>query len=217
MLRTLILTLALGAAATTAAAQEAKRAFLGVRGQALNEELRAHFKLPADVKAGFVLTTVEEGSAAAKAGLRAGDVIVSFDGREVTAYEALRDAVTKRKPGDKVAYILRRGTGSISGTVVLGELTEREEIVIEGLLMPAPPVLELRPDVERRLDRLEALLNEVRKEIEARMRVRVKRKAPKAEPRKPAFLERIEKRMDRLEAKLDRILEYLERQAKAGK
>ena len=38
MLRTLILTLALGAAAATATAQEAKRAFLGVSGQAINEE-----------------------------------------------------------------------------------------------------------------------------------------------------------------------------------
>ncbi len=217
MLRTLILTLTLGAATATAAAQEAKRAFLGVSGQILNEELRAHFKLPNDTSAGFVLTTVEEDSAAAKAGFRAGDVIVSFDGKEVTAYETLRDAVAKRKPGDKVAYMLRRGSGTISGTVVLGVLTEREELVIEKPMVSGPLVFQVRPDVERRLARLEALLNEVRQEIEARMRARATRKAQKAAPRKPTFQQRIEERMDRLEAKLDRILAYMERQAKAGK
>ena len=217
MLRTLILTVALGAAAAAAAAQEAKRAFLGVSGQAINEELRAHLKLPADITAGFALTTVEEGSAAAKAGFRAGDVIVSFDGKEVTAYEALRDAVAKRKPGDKVAYTLRRGTGTISGMVVLGVVTEREELDIDIPLMQAPLLLKMRPEVERRLARLEALLNEVRQEIEARMKARATRKAPKAAPGTPGFQQRIEERMDRLEAKLDRILAHLERRAKAGK
>lgn len=59
---------------------------------------------------GVVLTSVVEDSPAAKAGLRAGDVIKEFDGKTIESYRDLVDEIRKRKPGDKVKIrILRDG------------------------------------------------------------------------------------------------------------
>lgn len=59
-------------------------------------------------------------SAAEKAGLRAGDVIVKFDGDEVTSYEDLPTLIRKRKPGDQVAIEIRRGDETVQIKATLG-------------------------------------------------------------------------------------------------
>lgn len=58
------------------------------------------------VEAGVFVVAISPGSAAEKAGLRAGDVIVSFDGREVTESQALGSLVREREPGDTVEVIV---------------------------------------------------------------------------------------------------------------
>jgi hypothetical protein len=58
---------------------------------------------------GVTLTGVREGSPAAAAGLRAGDVIVSFDGHEVRNVQDYTYALFAKKPGDEVEIVVERG------------------------------------------------------------------------------------------------------------
>jgi predicted metalloprotease with PDZ domain len=53
------------------------------------------------------VAVVEDGSAAAKAGIEAGDVIASVDGSVVDA-AGLKTAVAAKKPGDRVEIVVRR-------------------------------------------------------------------------------------------------------------
>ncbi len=52
---------------------------------------------------------VFDGSGAAKAGLKVGDVILKFDGQELARYRDLPPLILKRKPGDEVEIEIQRG------------------------------------------------------------------------------------------------------------
>jgi putative serine protease PepD len=69
---------------------------------------------------GVKVVTVESGSAAAKAGLQAGDVIVSVDGQPTTTAEALRAAIDAHQPGQKITLTIQRSGSTKSVTVTLG-------------------------------------------------------------------------------------------------
>ncbi len=56
-----------------------------------------------------VITQVQPGSAADKAGIRVGDVIRSFDGQQVETFEDLTNKIGARGPGDKVEVGVERG------------------------------------------------------------------------------------------------------------
>ncbi len=71
---------------------------------------------------GVRIVSVESGTPAAKAGLKAGDVIATIDGKSVTTADALRAAIAAHKPGDTVKL------GVVSGStrkVVTVTLTSR--------------------------------------------------------------------------------------------
>jgi serine protease Do len=59
--------------------------------------------------------------AAAKAGLKAGDVILRFACQEIQSYAQLPPLVQKHKPGDLVALQVRRGNEVLQLQVTLGE------------------------------------------------------------------------------------------------
>jgi hypothetical protein len=73
-----------------------------------------------DVK-GMRLTGVRAGSPADQGGLRAGDVIVRFGGREVTDIYTYTDALNAHKPGDAVTVELLRDGKPLEVTVTLGK------------------------------------------------------------------------------------------------
>ena len=56
-----------------------------------------------------VITQVQPGSAADKAGIRVGDVIRSFDGQRVETFEDLTNKIGARGPGDSVEVGVERG------------------------------------------------------------------------------------------------------------
>jgi putative serine protease PepD len=51
---------------------------------------------------------VRPGTPAARAGIRAGDVIVGIDGHRIGSSDELRSAIDARSPGDTVSITLRR-------------------------------------------------------------------------------------------------------------
>src|SRR3954454_17893105 len=63
---------------------------------------------------------VVRGGAAQKAGVREGDVIVSVDARPARGPGDVADAVQRRKPGDRVVVVVKRGDRELTLRVTLG-------------------------------------------------------------------------------------------------
>ncbi|HJR95184.1 MAG TPA: trypsin-like peptidase domain-containing protein [Gaiellaceae bacterium] len=108
-------------------------AYLGISGQALTEDVAERYNLP--VEAGVLVAKVTDDSGADKAGIQGGetevvvaglsytlggDVIVAFEGRKISSVEELRDAISGKKPGDKVSLVIYRDAARTSVTVTLG-------------------------------------------------------------------------------------------------
>ncbi len=69
---------------------------------------------------GLRLSGVRPGSPADKAGLRAGDVVIEFGGRQVTNIYDYTYALRDHAPGDTVVIRVRRGDAVLALTAVLG-------------------------------------------------------------------------------------------------
>jgi S1-C subfamily serine protease len=108
--------------------------FLGISVLPISTRLAQLFNLPA--KSGLLVESIDPGSGAAKAGLVAGhtnvivqgqsyplggDIIVRVDGVPVSTYEQLRDAVARKKPGEKLKLDLFRHGSKRTVTVTLGQ------------------------------------------------------------------------------------------------
>lgn len=78
---------------------------IGVGVSALNRQLGDYFGV-SDGK-GLLINNVHENSAGAKAGLRAGDIIVEVDGKAVATMGELTRAINEKKEGDVSLTIIR--------------------------------------------------------------------------------------------------------------
>lgn len=88
---------------------EVRRGQLGVVIQDLTPELAEAFDIDR-YQRGAVVAEVQEDSAAEKAGLEAGDVVIEVDGKQVLSSAQLRNAVGVRRVGDKIKItVLRDG------------------------------------------------------------------------------------------------------------
>jgi serine protease Do len=95
------------------------RGRMGVGVQPLTKELAQSFKL--DSATGAVVTTVEPGSPAEKAGLKPGDVILSYNGKKIEDPNELPRLVAATKPGDKAELEVWRNGKRERTTVTVGE------------------------------------------------------------------------------------------------
>ena len=102
-----------------------RRAQLGVRIQSITPEMASALGLPS--AQGALVSDVDDGSPAAKAGLKQGDVITRYNGRPVADNNQLRNAVASTMPGTTVpVQVLRNGkTETLQATV--GELPATRE------------------------------------------------------------------------------------------
>jgi serine protease Do len=84
------------------------RGRLGVTIQNVTADIASSLKLPDT--SGALVNSVEPGSAADRAGLKQGDLIVGIDGEKISDNNALRNRVAGTRPGSKIAVeILRDG------------------------------------------------------------------------------------------------------------
>jgi serine protease Do len=81
-----------------------------------------------DTPRGALVSSVEDGGPAAKAGLEAGDVILEFDGRPIASASELPVAVARTAPGKKVELKVWRKNAEQSIDVKLGELEEPQAV-----------------------------------------------------------------------------------------
>ncbi len=100
--------------------ESASRLHLGVGllpGRAARQ-LRRSVGLPD--RDGVLVRVVEDDSPADRAGLRPGDLIVSFDGRTIASPSDLGEAVLTRQPGDTVDVVVQRNGDRETLQVTLG-------------------------------------------------------------------------------------------------
>ena len=108
-------------------------AYLGVITSPVTPRIAQLFHLPSS---GLLVSSVDKNGAAAKAGVKGGttkvivegesytvggDVIVGVDGKPVSQFEQLRDAVAGKKPGDKLKLELFRDGSKKTITVTLAQ------------------------------------------------------------------------------------------------
>ncbi|MCU3668151.1 serine endoprotease DegP [Enterobacter hormaechei subsp. steigerwaltii] len=87
---------------------QVKRGELGIMGTELNSELAKAMKV--DAQRGAFVSQVMPNSSAAKAGIKAGDVITSLNGKSISSFAALRAEVGSMPIGSKVTLgLLREG------------------------------------------------------------------------------------------------------------
>jgi serine protease Do len=101
------------------------RGWLGVAMQELNEELAR--KLGLESTEGALVADLVPGSPAEAAGLEPGDVIVRFNGEEITGPGDLGLAVGGTPPGAKAEVVFIRERRKIKVTVTVGDRAEQEE------------------------------------------------------------------------------------------
>ncbi len=100
-----------------------ERGYLGVRIQEVTPEIAEAYGLKEPM--GALITDVQDGYPAAKAGLKAGDLILKFNGKPVKNVDDLRFMVAQTPPGTKVKLEVLREDGSRKTfTVKLAEYPE---------------------------------------------------------------------------------------------
>ncbi len=84
-----------------------------------------------DVTEGAYIDSVNTGSAADEAGIKAGDVVIEIDGRKITQASQLQESVATHRPGDEIDLVINRDGRTIERTAELQSLegaTEAEEV-----------------------------------------------------------------------------------------
>ena len=95
---------------------EVRRGVLGVNIQTLTPDIAESMDL-GNVQ-GALISQVVDGSAAEKAGIKAGDIVLSVNGEAITSTEQLRNLITKAEK--RVAILVDRGNSRIFIPVDLG-------------------------------------------------------------------------------------------------
>ncbi len=90
---------------------------LGIQYQEIDGQLAQYFKLAGE--RGVLVTSVEADGPAGKAGLKAGDVILKFDGKAVKAGDDLRDEVRRAEGGKEVTVTVQRDGRAVDMKVQL--------------------------------------------------------------------------------------------------
>ncbi len=102
---------------------------IGVSIQEVNQALAESFGL--DSPRGALVSSVEPGSPADRAGLKTGDVILSMDGWPISRIGDLTARVAARKPGDQATLGLWRTGGEHSLEITIGEM-EMDRVATAG-------------------------------------------------------------------------------------
>ena len=115
---------------------KAKRGWLGVRIQTVSPELAEGLRLK-EPKGALVASVTKDGPAD-KAGIKQGDVVLKFDGKEITQMRGLPRIVAETETGKVADVVLWRKGQEVTLKVAVGELTEEAEQKTLASTEPAP-------------------------------------------------------------------------------
>lgn len=99
---------------------EADSAYLGIKGVDVSDDVAQTYNMPT----GVYIAQVVENSAAAQAGLRQGDIITAFDGKEITSMQALSETMEYYAAGTEVTVTVQRASD--------GQYVEQDITVVLG-------------------------------------------------------------------------------------
>lgn len=94
-----------------------KRPYIGISGLDLNEQTAKAYNLVL----GVYVKTVEDFSAAEKAGIKPGDVIIEAEGKKITKMDELNEIKNTHKIGEELKIKVNRDGSEKDLTIVLGE------------------------------------------------------------------------------------------------
>jgi serine protease Do len=106
--------------------REIQRGFLGVSLEPMNDDLAASLGL--QKKRGEIAQTVQDNSAASKAGLKPGDIITRINEKEVTPEQTVSFIVGNLEPGARVPIEILREGKRMNLTAVLGKRPTEAEL-----------------------------------------------------------------------------------------
>ena len=104
---------------------ETKRGWLGVRIQEVTKEIAEVEKLKKPE--GALVASVGQNSPAEKAGIKAGDIILEFDGKKINTMKKLPNVVASTEVGKSVELKIWRNKKLISKRLILGRLETSDE------------------------------------------------------------------------------------------
>ena len=104
---------------------ETRRGWLGVRIQEVTKEIAEVEKLKKPE--GALIASVSENSPASKSGLKAGDIILEFDGKKIDTMRKLPKVVANTKVGKSVQLKIWRNKKLITKRLTLGRLESSKE------------------------------------------------------------------------------------------
>ncbi|MCM1191794.1 MAG: trypsin-like peptidase domain-containing protein [Butyrivibrio sp.] len=88
---------------------ESERGYMGITMQTVTDEISEMFGFPK----GVYVREVAEGSAAEKAGIRVGDIIVKFDGRRISSNTDITDSIQYIKAGETITVTIKRSVDGV--------------------------------------------------------------------------------------------------------
>lgn len=92
------------------------KAYLGIEFYEVTEEQAKYYDIPE----GVLIYQLTPGGSALKAGIRRGDIIIGFNGEEISDSEDLAEEISKVKPGDEVIVKVDRGGEKMDIRVTMG-------------------------------------------------------------------------------------------------
>ncbi len=107
---------------------ETKRGWLGVRIQDVTKEIAEVEKL--DKPRGALVASVAENSPSEKAGIKAGDIILEFNGKKINQMKELPAIVARTQVGKNVEVKIWRDKKEIIKNVLLGRLETSEDFKV---------------------------------------------------------------------------------------
>ena len=107
---------------------ETKRGWLGVRIQDVTKEIAEIEKL--DEPRGALVASVAQNSPSEKAGVKAGDIILEFDGERIQQMKELPIIVARTEVGKKVKVKIWRDKKEIIKSITLGRLETSEDFKV---------------------------------------------------------------------------------------
>ena len=100
------------------------RPFIGISAVSLSDystyQLR-FYRINTNLTDGIYVTNVTSGGPASDAGIQQGDVIVKFDGTDITTYRSFLTELYSKQPGDTVSVVVNRDGNEITVDVTLAE------------------------------------------------------------------------------------------------
>lgn len=116
------------------------RGFLGIMPQEITPELARTFKVEEGV--GVLVAQVTPGSAADKAGMKKGDVLLEAEGQRVDTPDDFRFKVASMPPGAKVRFKVTRDGKQVEVTATLAERPDLAKAAPMPVVEPDPDVLD---------------------------------------------------------------------------